>query len=86
MSFQDDNLSIPIDNFKDHYALVFDFISTQGATESCCYPELVGESLWLELNIKFPLEGVADLLTVGKRMSSVAVDKFGIVGMNIYNE
>ena len=26
MNFQDDIPSIPIDNFKDHYVLVFDFI------------------------------------------------------------
>ena len=33
MNFQDDIPSIPIDNFKDHYVLVFDFTSIQDATE-----------------------------------------------------
>ena len=33
MKFQDDIPSIPIDNFKDHYVLVFDLTSIQDATE-----------------------------------------------------
>ena len=80
MNFQDDIPSIPIDNFKDHYVLVFDMTSMQDATENCHYPELVGEPLRLELNFIFPLEHVAELIVLGERMSSVAVDKFGVVG------
>ena len=48
MNFQDDFPSIPIDDFKDHYVLAFDFISMQDATENCHYPELVGEPLRLD--------------------------------------
>ena len=85
MNFPDDIPSIPIDNFKEHYVLVFDLTSMQDATESCHYPELVGEPLRLELNFIFPLEHVTDFIVLGKRMSSVAVDKFGVVGKNISN-
>ena len=35
MNFQDDILSIPIDNFKDHYVLMFDLTSMQDANENC---------------------------------------------------
>ena len=83
MNFQDDIPSIPIDNFKDHYLLVFDLTSMQDATENCHNPELVGEPMRLELNFTFPLEQVTELIVLGKRMSSVAVDKFGVVGKNI---
>ena len=34
MNFQDDIPSIPIDNFKDHYVLVFDLTSMQDATQN----------------------------------------------------
>ena len=83
MIFQNDIPSIPIDNFKDHYVLVFDLTSMQDATENCPYPELVGKPLRLELNFAFPLEHVFELIVLGERMSSVAVDKFGVVGRNI---
>ena len=83
MNFQDDIPSIPIDNFKDHYVLVFDLTSMQDATENCPYPEFVGEPLRLELNFTYPLEHVTELIVLGERMSSVAVEKFGVVGKNI---
>ena len=83
MNFQDDVPSIPIDIFKVHYILVFDLTLIQDATENCHYPELVGEPLRLELNFTFPLQHVSELLVLGERMSSVAVDKFGVVGKNI---
>ena len=83
MNFQDDIPSIPIDNFKDHYVLVFDLTSMQDATENCHYPELVGEPLRLELNFTFLPKHVTELIVLGERMSSFAVDKFGVVGKNI---
>ena len=83
MNFQDDIPSILIDDFKDHYVLVFDLTSMQDATENCHYLELVGEPLRLVLNVTNPLENVTELIVLGERMSSVAVDKFGVVGKNV---
>ena len=83
MNFQDDIPSIPIDDFKDHYVLVFDLTSMQDATENCHYPEFVGEPLRLELNFTNPLEDVTELIILGEQMSSVAVDKFGVVGKTV---
>ena len=40
MNFQDDIPSIPIDNSKDHFLIVFDLTSMQDATENRHYPEL----------------------------------------------
>ena len=65
MNFQDDIPSIPIDDFKDHYVLVFDLTSMQDATENCHYPELVGEPLRLELNFTNPLENITELIALG---------------------
>ena len=68
MNFQDDIPSIPIDNFKDHYVLVFDLTSMQDATENFHYPELVGGPLRLVLNFTFPLEHVTELIVLGERI------------------
>ena len=83
MNFQDDIPSIPVDNFKDHYVPVFDLTSMQDATEHCHYPELIGEPLRLELCFSSSLENVTNVIVLGERMSSVAVDKFGVVGKNL---
>ena len=85
MNFQDDVPSIPIDFLKDHYVLVFDLTSMQDTSEICHYPELVGEPLRLELNFTFPAKHVTEQTVLGKRMSSIAVDKFGVVGKKISN-
>ena len=83
MNCQGDIPWIPIDNFKNHSVLVFDLTSLQDATEHCRYPELVEEPLRLELNFTFPPEHFTELIVLGERMSSVAVDRFGVVGKNI---
>ena len=83
MNFQDDIPSIPIDIFKDRYVLEFVLTSMQDAANNCHYADIVGEPLRLELNFTFPLEHVTELIVLGEGMSSVAVDKFGVVGKNI---
>ena len=51
MNFQDDISSMSIDDFKDHYVLVFDLTSMQDATENCHYPGFDKNPLRLELNL-----------------------------------
>ena len=83
MNFQEDNPSVPIDNFEDHYVLVFDLTSMQDATEHCHYPEIVGEPLTLELYFSSALEKVTEVIVFGERVCSVAVDMFCVVGKNL---
>ena len=85
MKFQDDIPSIPVDIFKNHYVLVFDLISMQDATEHCHYSELIGEPLILELYFSSPLENVTEVILMCERMSCVAVNKFGVVGKNLWD-
>ena len=47
------------------------------------HPQLVGEPLRLELNFNTALEHVTEVILLGERMSSVAVDKFGVDRKNI---
>ena len=86
MNFQGDIPWIAIDNFEDHYVLVFDLTSKQDASETCNYPELVAEPLRLEVNFIFLLEHVTELIVSRKPMSSVAVDKLGNVGKKCLNQ
>ena len=83
MNFQDDFPSIPVENFEDHYVVVFDLTSMQDATEHCHYPEIIGEPLRLELYFTSALENVSEVFVLRERKSCVEVDKFGVVGKNL---
>ena len=83
VKFGGDIPSIPIDNFKDHCMLIFDITSMQDSTEHWHYPELVGEPLRHELNFIFALDYATEVFILVERMSSVAIDKFGVVGKQI---
>ena len=83
MNFQDDIASIPVDNVKDHYILLFDLTSMQDATEHCHYLEVIREPMRLELYFNSPLGSVTEIIVLGERISSVAVDKLGNVGKNL---
>ena len=82
VNLQVDIPSIPIDNFKEHYVPVFDLNSMKDATEHCLYPGLVGEPLRLELYLSSLQVNVTEVIVLGEPTSSVAVDKFGVVGKN----
>ena len=82
MNFQDDITSIDFDSFKDNHVLVFKMTSTHDAAEICLYPELIGEPLILELFFTYRSQHVTEILILRERISSVAADKFGVVGMN----
>ena len=83
MNFQDDIPSFPIDDSNYHYVLVFDLTSMQDATDNCHNPEFVGEPLRLELTLTHSLGNVTEVIVLGGRMSSIAVDKIGVVGKNV---
>ena len=84
LNFQDEIPSILIDNFEDLYVLIFDLFSIQDATHFCYYPEWVREPLRLELYFSSPLVIVTEFNVLGKRMTSVAVDRFGIVRKKLW--
>ena len=79
-NFRDVIPSTLFDNFKNHYVLVFDFTPMRDATETFHYPELVENPLRLELKFSYHLQHVTEPNVFQKRLSSVAVEKFVIVG------
>ena len=55
----------------------------QDATEHFRSPELIGGPLRLDLYFNSPLENVTQVIVLGERMFSVAVDKFGVLPNNL---
>ena len=65
MQFNEDFPALPMEDFQNHYILVFDLTSLQDAAEQLHYPELSGENLRLEMFFQFPLEQVTEVIVFG---------------------
>ena len=83
MQFSEDFPALHMEDFQNHYILVFDLTSLQDAAEQLHYPELTGESLRLELFFEFPLEQVTEVIVLGERLSNIQNDKFGKFAKNV---
>ena len=85
MHLNEDFPAPPMEDFQNHYFLVFDLTSLQDAAEQLHYPELSGESLRLEKIFQFPLEQVTEVIALGQRLSNIQIDKFGTVAKNVFS-
>ena len=74
-----------MEDFQNHYILVFDLSSLKDAAEQLHYPELSGESLRLETFFQFPLEQVMEVIVLGERLSNIQTEKFGTVAWKKFN-
>ena len=57
----------------------------QDASEKFLYPEVIADSLRLELSFTCPLEYLIELIVLRELLLSAAVDKFGVAGKTIEN-
>ena len=73
---------LSVEDFENHYILVFDLTSLQDAAEQLHYPELREESLRLEMFFQFPLEQVTEVIVLGERLSNAQIHKFGTIAKN----
>ena len=83
MQFNEEFPALHIEDFQNHYTLVFGLTSLQDAAEHLHFSELSGESLRLEMFFQFPLEQVMEVMVLGERLSNIQIDKFGTVAKNI---
>ena len=75
MQLNEDFPTLPMEDFQNHFILVFDLTSLQDAAEQLHYPELSGVSLRLERFFQFPLEQVTEVIVLGERLSNIQTDK-----------
>ena len=84
LQFNEDFPALLMEDFQNHYIVVFDLTSLQDAAEHLHYPELSGESLRLEIFFQLPLEQVTEVIVLGERLSIIQIDKFGTVAKYVY--
>ena len=85
MQFNEDFPALHLEDFQNHYILVFGLTSLQDAAEHLHFSELNGESLRLKTFFQFPLEQLMEVIVLGERLSNIQIDKFGTVAKKNFN-
>ena len=78
MHFNEKLSALPMENFRIHDVFVFVLTSLRDAAEQLQKPELNGESLRLENFLQIPSEQVTEMIILGKRLSIVQNNNFGV--------
>ena len=65
--FNEEIPALPNNLFQNHYVLVIDLTSLQDAGENIHYPDLIGESIRLEMFFGRPLKIVTELIVLEEK-------------------
>ncbi len=74
LNFKRDGPGIPLQDYDDHYFLVFDLTSTLEADSELYYPELVGSGIRLELYFHPASTEPIEIIVLGEKLSTVFID------------
>jgi hypothetical protein len=74
LNFTHDGPNIFLEDYPNHYILVFDLTSTAESTMDVIYPEL-GGAIRIELYFDTGLTDATELLLLGERLSTIYIDK-----------
>jgi len=73
LHFQHDGPDVDLEDYKDHFVMVFDLTSTQQSNNEVYYPELTASQLRIELNFAEPLEKAVEVLVLGEILTTVYI-------------
>lgn len=79
LNFDQDGPGIDLNDFPNHYILVFDLTSTLQADTDVYYPEVVGAAIRLELFFDTTLTDTVELIVLGEKLSTVFIHQDGRV-------
>ena len=79
LHFDQDGPLIKLDNYENHYYLVFDLTSTLQCNQEIYYPEIVGAPIRVELEFSANTSTPLELFVLGERFTTVQIDHTGKV-------
>lgn len=74
---------IPLNEFENHYVMVFDLTSTQQASHEFIHPELTNSSISLQLQFRTALPDNVELFLLGEKASTIYIDSARNVSKNV---
>ena len=83
LHFNGDFPALPMEEFQNHYILVFDLTSLRDAAEQLHNPALCGEGLRIEMFSNFRVFPVPEVIVLGEKLINVQINKLGKVVKNV---
>ena len=74
LAYIENGHGIPLNEFHNHYVLVFDLTSTQEATHDFVHPELTNASISVEMKFSTALTNNIEILLLGEKTSTIYVN------------
>ena len=82
LKFHQGRPNVKISEYENHFCLVFDLTSTQQSDLMMFYQDVVAASQRLELYFKENLEETVEVIVAGELLSTIFIDKEGLVTKN----
>ena len=79
LNLTSDGNGITLEDFPNHYMLVFDLTSAREANSEVYLPDLAGEPLRVEMNFSLALTDAFEIFLMSEKISAVLVDSEGKV-------
>ena len=83
LAFGHSSHNIPLNQFDNHFVLVFDLTSTEEASHDFVHPELTNCSLSLEMEFANNLAAPIEVFILGEKASTVFIDSQRNVSKNV---
>ena len=76
---------IPMQEYDNHYILVFDMTSTLEASHEFIHPELTNSTIGIELSFTDNLTNPVELFLLGEKASTIFIDSVRNISKNVVN-
>ena len=74
LAYIENGHGIPLNEFVNHYVMVFDLTSTQEASHDFLHPELTNASISLELKFGTALRNNIEIFLLGEKASTIYIN------------
>lgn len=82
LSFTSHGHGIPLEEFDNHFVIVFDLTSTQEASQEYIHPELTNTSLSLDLTFGRQIAAAIEVFLLGEKTSTIYINKSRNISKN----
>lgn len=82
LAYIENGHGIPLDDYENHFVMVFDLTSTQEASHDFLHPELTNASISLELKFGSALTDNIEILLLGEKTSTIYINSDRNVSKN----